>query len=220
MVAFQRRPQWVFGVPGYLSPFPPEVAWLDRNFPYYTNFMRLRTLGTGKAFWRLTEIDPDFDDPHTVSELNRKTRESALAFLERKLGDQPDLLAKMTPEHPPWSARAVMVDRDYCILDAIQRDNVTLVTDGIRRINETGIETVDGTQHDVDVIVYATGFHASDYLFPMKVTGRGGRTLEGSGRRAAPAPIASAWFPASRTSGRCTARTPTAVSVPAPSTSS
>ena len=58
VVAFQRRPQWVFGVPGYLSPFPPEVAWLDRNFPYYTNFMRLRTLGTGKAFWRLTEIDP------------------------------------------------------------------------------------------------------------------------------------------------------------------
>jgi 4-hydroxyacetophenone monooxygenase len=179
VVAFQRRPQWVFGVPGYLSPFPPEVAWLDRNFPYYTNFMRLRTLGTGKAFWRLTEIDPDFHDPHTVSELNRKTRESALAFLEQKLGDHPDLLATMTPEHPPWSARAVMVDRDYCILDAIQRDDVTLVTDGIRRINATGIETVDGTQHDVDVIVYATGFHASDYLFPMKVTGRGGRTLDG-----------------------------------------
>jgi 4-hydroxyacetophenone monooxygenase len=179
VVAFQRRPQWVFGVPGYLSPFPPEVAWLDRNFPYYTNFMRLRTLGTGKAFWRLTEIDPGFDDPHTVSELNRKTRESALAFLESKLGDHPDLLATMTPEHPPWSARAVMVDRDYCVLDAIQRDDVTLVTDGIRRINETGIETVDGTQHDVDVIVYATGFHASDYLFPMKVTGRGGRTLDG-----------------------------------------
>ena len=65
----------------YLSPFPPEVAWLDRNFPYYTNFMRLRTLGTGKAFWRLTEIDPDFDDPHTVSPLNKTTRETSLAFL-------------------------------------------------------------------------------------------------------------------------------------------
>ena len=81
------------------------------------------------------------------------------------------------------------------MLDAIQRDNVTLVTDGIRRINETGIETVDGTQHDVDVIVYATGFHASEYLFPMTVTGRGGRTLEEFWKRAAPAPIASAWFP-------------------------
>jgi 4-hydroxyacetophenone monooxygenase len=178
VVAFQRRPQWLFGVPGYLSPFPPEVAWLDRNFPYYTNFMRLRTLGTGKAFWRLTEIDPDFDDPHTVSPLNHTTRAASLAFLEAKLGDRPDLLATMTPTHPPWSARAVMVDTDYCVLDAIRRDNVTLVTDGIRRINETGIETADGTQHDVDVIVWATGFQASDYLFPMKVTGRAGRTLE------------------------------------------
>jgi 4-hydroxyacetophenone monooxygenase len=178
VVAFQRSPQWLFGVPGYLSPFPPEVAWLDHNVPYYTNFMRLRTLGTGKAFWRLTEIDPAFDDPHTVSPLNKTTREASLAFLESKLGDDPGLVAAMTPEHPPWSARAVMVDADYCVLDALRRDNVTLVTDGIRRVTETGIETVDGTRHDVDAIVYATGFLASDYLFPMKVTGRGGRTLE------------------------------------------
>ena len=71
-----------------------------------------------------------------------------------------------------------MVDEDYCALDAIQRDNVTLVTDGIRRITETGIEAADGTQHEVDAIVYATGFHASEYLFPMTVTGRDGTTLE------------------------------------------
>jgi 4-hydroxyacetophenone monooxygenase len=178
VVAFQRTPQWCFGVPGYLSPFPADVAWLDRNFPYYTNFMRVRTLGTGKAFWRLTEVDPEFDDPYTVSPLNKVTRDASMSFLERKLGHRPDLMAAMTPAHPPWSARAVMVDSDYCVLDAIQRDNVTLVTDGIRRINATGLETVDGVQHDVDAIVYATGFHASDYLYPMKVTGRGGRTLE------------------------------------------
>jgi 4-hydroxyacetophenone monooxygenase len=179
VVAFQRTPQWLFGVAGYLSPFPPEVAWLDRNFPYYTNFLRLRTLGTGKAFWRLTEIDPEFDDPHTVSPLNRTTREASLAFLERKLGDRPELLATMTPEHPPWSARAVMVDMDDCVLDALRRDNVTLVSDGIRRIDETGIVTNDGVHHAVDVIVFATGFHASEYLYPMTVSGRGGHTLAG-----------------------------------------
>jgi 4-hydroxyacetophenone monooxygenase len=139
--------------------------------------MRLRTQGTGKAFRRLTAIDPDFDDPHTVSPLNRTTRETSLAFLQRKVAD-PQLRAIMTPEHPPWSARAVMVDSDYCVLDAIQRDDVTLVTSGIRRITETGIEDGDGTHHVVDVIVYATGFHASEYLFPMKVTGKGGVTLD------------------------------------------
>ncbi len=177
VVAFQRTPQWLFGVPGYLSPFPPEAAWLDRNLPYYTNFMRLLTMGTGKAFWRLTEVDAGFDDPHAVSPLNQATREISLALLERKLGHDPELKARMTPTHPPWSARAVMVDEDYCALDAIQRDNVTLVTDGIRRITESGVETDYGMQHDVDAIVYATGFHASEYLLPMTVTGRGGLTL-------------------------------------------
>jgi 4-hydroxyacetophenone monooxygenase len=177
VVAFQRTPQWLFGVPGYLSPFPDEVGWLDRNLPYYTNYMRLRTQGTGKAFRRLTEVDPDFDDPHTVSPLNKATRETSLAFLHRKVAD-PQLRAIMTPQHPPWSARAVMVDSDYCVLDAIQRDDVTLVTSGIRRITETGIEDGDGTHHLADVIVYATGFHASEYLFPMKVTGARGQTLD------------------------------------------
>ena len=80
VVMFQRTPQWVWGIKGYTSPFPSQVNWLDRNFPYYTNFMRVRTLGTGKAFWRLTEIDPEFDDPHTVSPLNRITRDAALAW--------------------------------------------------------------------------------------------------------------------------------------------
>lgn len=177
VVAFQRTPQWIFGVDGYLSPFAEEVGWLDRNLPYYTNFMRLRTLGTGKAFMRMTEIDLDFEDPHAVSARNRVVREAALAFLQRKVAD-PALRAAMTPAHPPWSARAVVVDNDYNVLDAIQRDDVTLVTSGVRRITATGIEDGDGVHHDVDVIVFATGFHASEYLFPMTVTGVGGRTLE------------------------------------------
>jgi 4-hydroxyacetophenone monooxygenase len=176
VVAFQRTPQWLFGVPGYLSPFPEEVGWLDRNLPYYTNFMRARAVAIGRAFGRLTTIDPEWDDPHTISALNPVSRDASLAFLHGKVAD-PQLRAIMTPEHPPWSARPVLVDADYCILDAIQRDDVTLVTAGIQRITERGIVDGAGVHHDVDVIVYATGFHASEYLFPMEVRGRGGRTL-------------------------------------------
>ena len=42
-------------------------TWLDRNFPFHTNFMRLRmTHGLGVVA-RMTEIDPEFEDPHAVS---------------------------------------------------------------------------------------------------------------------------------------------------------
>ncbi|HEY1778707.1 MAG TPA: FAD-dependent oxidoreductase [Solirubrobacteraceae bacterium] len=176
VVMFQRTPQWVWGIKGYTSPFPPQVNWLDRNFPYYTNFMRLRTMARLAAWPLMTDIDPEFEDPHAVSAFNKGMRDAAIAFMEQKIAD-PELRATMTPAHPPWSARPVMADVDYSIYDAIQRDDVTLVTDGVRKINRTGIEGGDGTQYDVDIIVYATGFHATNYLFPMSITGRSGRTV-------------------------------------------
>ncbi|MCB2048245.1 MAG: NAD(P)-binding domain-containing protein [Novosphingobium sp.] len=176
VTVFQRTPQWVFPAPGYRSPFAAPVYWLNRNFPFYTNFMRLGS-GSAAAFEAVSTIDPGFDDPHCCSASNKIARDVAVGFLKEKLKD-PELVDMMTPEHPVWSARPIQVDPQYCILDAIQRDNVTLITDGIRRINKTGIETEDGRQIDVDVIAYATGFHANEYLFPMKITGRDGQTIE------------------------------------------
>jgi 4-hydroxyacetophenone monooxygenase len=176
VVTFQRTPQWMFPVQGYRSPFPPQIPWLDRNMPYYANFTRMRANEGAARSAATTTIDPDFDDLHAVSEINKSMRDAAVAFLESKIAD-PELRAKMIPSHPVWSARPVLVDPEYSVLDAIQRDNVTLVTDGIRRINQTGIEANDGTQYDVDVIIYATGFLANEFLFPMTVTGRGGLTV-------------------------------------------
>lgn len=178
VTVFQRTPQWLLPTPGYLSPSPDQLLWLDRNLPFHTNFMRFLTFyGGGPDFYKLLDIDPDYDDPHAVSDVNKGYRDRSVAFIESKL-DNPELAAAMIPEHPPWSARLVAVDTQYCILDAILRENVSLVTEGIKRINETGIVDNTGKQHDFDVIVYATGFRANDFLFPMKVTGRGGRTLD------------------------------------------
>jgi 4-hydroxyacetophenone monooxygenase len=178
VTVFQRTPQWLFPVPGYLSQSPPQLLWLDRNLPFHTNFMRFRNFyGSGPDLAKLFDIDPDFNDPHSCSEVNKAARERSIAFLESKLRD-PKLVSIMTPNHPVWSARPVVVDPEYSILDALQRDNVTLVTSGIKRITRTGIEAGDGSQHDVDVIVYATGFRANDFLYPMTITGRGGKTIE------------------------------------------
>ena len=177
---FQRTPSWVFDVPGYLSPFPPQVNWLDRNLPYHTNFVRFQTS------WRYHPtsmiaafgVDPDFQDPHAVSPLNKEIREQRIAFMESKFGDRPDLMEKMIPVAPPMSSRPVLVDRDYSIYDALLRDDVTLVTTEIRRITPNGIELEDGTQIDLDVIVLATGFKANDFLWPMEVRGRDGSRME------------------------------------------
>ena len=55
--------------------------------------------------------------------------------------------------------------------------HVQLVTDRIARITPTGIEMADGTVHEADVLLYGTGYEASKFLTPMKVTGRDGVDL-------------------------------------------
>ncbi|MCH2173602.1 NAD(P)/FAD-dependent oxidoreductase [Myxococcota bacterium] len=178
VTVFQRTPQWLFAAPGYRSPFPPQVTWLDRNLPFHTNFMRLRiSSGFIAGFGPIAQIEPGFSDEHAVSPINKAARDDCMAFLTEKLGST-DLIDKMTPEHPVLSARPVLVDPAYSVLDAIQRDNVTLVVEGIREITENGVKTEDGTVHEADVIVFATGFKATEYLFPMSITGRDGRTVE------------------------------------------
>lgn len=176
ITVFQRRASWVEPTPGYCSPFPPQIDWLDRNLPFFTNFARLRTFFRG-GFAGIVEIDPDFKDPHSISPGSKAARDTCIAFLESKIKD-PALVAAMTPDYPVWGARVIRADPEYSIVDAIQRDDVDLVTDEIRRISPTGIETVDGKLHEVDVIVFATGFHATEYLYPMTITGRNGLTTE------------------------------------------
>lgn len=177
---FQRTPNWIFEVPGYLSPYPSQVTWLDRNFPYLVNFIRFATAWAQRP--SLTahpmEIDPSFDDPYSVSEANKRVRDLRLEYLRDKFADRPDLLELMTPRQPALSHRPVLVDADDNIYDALLRDNVTLVPEGITRVTNDAVLGDDGTEYPVDAIALATGFRANDFLWPMDVRGRDGLRTE------------------------------------------
>ncbi len=177
---FQRTPSWVFDVPGYLAPYPPQINWLDRNFPYLTNFIRFTGsfMNNPAVSAASLSIDPDFHDPHTVSEINRRVRDDRIDFMRSKFVGRPDLMEKMLPNVPPFSIRPVFVDREYSIYDALLLDHVSLVSEAIDRVTETGIALKNGAECTVDVIALATGFKANDYLWPMEVRGRGGVRVE------------------------------------------
>ena len=61
--------------------------------------------------------------------------------------------------------------------EMLVRDEVDLVTEGIREITPQGVVTVDGATHEFDVLVLATGYHAGKFLWPMEVAGKGGVLL-------------------------------------------
>jgi cation diffusion facilitator CzcD-associated flavoprotein CzcO len=97
----------------------------------------------------------------------------ARAHLEEQVAD-PVLRERLWPRYPLGCKRLIISD-DF--LPAMARPNVTLVTEHIECIEEKGVRTKDGMLHDVDVIVYGTGFDTLQFLGAGDITGRGGRSL-------------------------------------------
>jgi cation diffusion facilitator CzcD-associated flavoprotein CzcO len=89
----------------------------------------------------------------------------------------PETAASLTPSHP-FGCKRPIIDQGY--YDTFNRDNVTLVDlrkGPILEVTPTGISTEQGS-HDLDVIVYATGFDAmTGALTGIDIRGRGGMSL-------------------------------------------
>jgi cation diffusion facilitator CzcD-associated flavoprotein CzcO len=98
----------------------------------------------------------------------------ARLHLRRQVSD-PALRAKLVPDYP-IGAKRVLFNDDY--YPTLGRANVQLVTDAIERIEPDAVRSKGGERFAADVIIYATGFHATDFLAPMRITGAGGRDLK------------------------------------------
>ncbi|AWI55626.1 hypothetical protein DEH84_18790 (plasmid) [Aquabacterium olei] len=105
------------------------------------------------------------------------------ALLRRQVVDR-DLRERLTPDYPIGCKR-ILLSNDY--LATMAKSNVRLATEGIRRITPDGVETSDGRHHPFDAIIYGTGFAATDFLAPMKITGRNGTDLNEAWRQGAQA---------------------------------
>jgi 4-hydroxyacetophenone monooxygenase len=174
---YQRTPAWMGPTPDYHDAVPGALEWLYQHVPSYSEWNRFC------IFWRMGDgaldavrVDPAWtSDPESVSPANQMLRMLLTAYIQGEFGDRPDLAAAVLPHYPPGAKRMI---RDNGIwARTLKRDNVSLVTTPIERITETGVLTTDGVEHPADVLLYGTGFYASKFLTPMKVTGRGGLDL-------------------------------------------
>ena len=177
LLVFQRTPNWLMPTPQYHASMPDEMQWLLANVPHYAQWYRFW------LFWRLAEgslpaarVDPEWPrDNGSVSALNDELRAMLTQYIETQFADTPELLERVVPDYPPLAKRILLDNGIWAT--TLKRDDVHLVSDDIERITATSIITADGREHTVDVVVYATGFEASRFLTPMKITGRDGVDL-------------------------------------------
>lgn len=177
LTVFQRTPPWGFPVAHYHEDVPEGMNWLMEHVPFYDKWYRFW------MFWMVTDgllpmvtADPNWSGPPTaVSELNLGFREMIAAAIAAQAPDRPDLVEKVIPTYPIGGKRSLLDNGVW--MAALQRPNVELVTETITEITGSGIVTADGEAREFDVVIYGTGFHASKFLWPMKIKGRGGADL-------------------------------------------
>jgi cyclohexanone monooxygenase len=107
------------------------------------------------------------------SRIAAPARKAAMMNINRGISD-PVLRAKVTP-HFELGCKRVLISNDW--YPTLDRDDVDLVTDRISKLTPRGIVTEDGTEREIDVLIVATGFLATDLPIARTIHGRGGTSL-------------------------------------------
>ncbi len=177
LTVFQRTAQWMFPNPNYHATVGPGVRWALRHLPFYGRWYRFLILwpGCDKGL-EAARVDPDYpDQQRAVSEMNDLTRQMFTDWIVGQVGDDPELIAKVVPDYPATGKRTLQDNGAW--LGALTRDNVELVRTAIDHIEPDAVVTADGERYPADILVYATGFQATQALAPMAIAGRDGVDL-------------------------------------------
>ena len=160
---YQRTAPWV--MPRSDRPVTRAERWIFRHFPLAQRAVR------NAIYWAYESRVLALARRPALLKLGERL---AKLHLRRQVPD-PALRAKLTPDYT-MGCKRVLISSDY--YPSLTRENVDVITDGIREVRERSIVTADGTERAVDTIVFSTGFHVTDPPIARLVRGRGGRTLE------------------------------------------
>ena len=163
---------------GRLDVYQRTAPWvmprLDRAIPAWRKRLFRMLPATQKLarawqYWSREAVAFGLMHPRLMGLLERVGR----LGLAHQVHD-PEVRAKLTPTFR-MGCKRILLSNDY--LRTFNRANVELVTDGIREVRESSIVTADGAEREVDVIIWGTGFHVTDFPVGERIRGRGGRSL-------------------------------------------
>ncbi|MEM9177610.1 MAG: NAD(P)/FAD-dependent oxidoreductase, partial [Myxococcota bacterium] len=157
---FQRTPNWV--LPKQNEPYSEAQKAAFRAQPELLEEGRQNLFNVVEQ--SLTYLEPGFFE--AAEQMGR----DALEVVE-----DPETRAKLTPDHP-FGAKRPLASNKY--LQTFNQAHVELVTDGVAEITAKGVRSADGTEREVDTIIFATGFDTQKYASAIAIEGRDGRTLQ------------------------------------------
>ena len=163
LTVFQRTPPWI--LPRWDRPFRPAEQWAFRHLPL------VQRLARAGIYWSREQMVAGFVlAPNLMAVAERMARK----HLERAVAD-PALRAKLTPDYRIGCKR-ILISNDY--LPSLTKPNVDVVASGLVEVRPRSVVAADGTEREVDTIIFGTGFHVTDIPVADRISGRDGVTLK------------------------------------------
>jgi len=159
---FQRTPPWVMPRPDR------RISSAEKRI--YKAFPLVQKAVRAGIYWSRESLVLGFAKLPGIMKQGQKIAERHLAQQIR----DPELRAKLTPDFT-LGCKRVLISDDY--YPAVAQPNVEVVTDAIHEVTPTGIVTEDGVKHEVDTIIYGTGFRVTDLPVMDMLHGRDRLTL-------------------------------------------
>lgn len=170
---FQRTPNYVAPKPDRV--FGPRRRWILEHLAPAAWAYRWRIYWSLELRWLMFRRD---------SALSRlATRRFGSEIRKALVGDRLTEAA-VVPDYAIGCKR-ILISNDW--YPTLLAPTVSVETSPITRVTADGIETAAGTSHRADAIIFGTGFETTDFLAPIRVTGRGGRRLDAAWRDGAEA---------------------------------
>jgi cation diffusion facilitator CzcD-associated flavoprotein CzcO len=163
LTLFQRTPPWIMP-----HPDRPVRSWEKRLFKALPITQKLFRAGI-YAFFE-SRVLPFTKKPDLMKAGERIARR----HMKEQIPDDPELRRKLTPGYRMGCKRILMSNTYY---RALAQPNADVVTDPITAIGPDHVVTADGTSHEVDTIIFGTGFYVADMPFMQWVRGRGARSM-------------------------------------------
>ncbi|TDT95961.1 cation diffusion facilitator CzcD-associated flavoprotein CzcO [Streptomyces sp. 846.5] len=162
LVLLQRTPPWV--MPRMDRDIAPAERWLYRHVPATQRALRT-------AQWAIRESQTGMFVKRPA--LLRLAERMARRNLDRHIKD-PALRAGLTPDYR-FGCKRVLLSNTY--YPALAQPNVEVVASALEQVRGSSVVAADGSEHEVDAIVFGTGFHVTDMPIGSRITGAAGRTL-------------------------------------------
>jgi cation diffusion facilitator CzcD-associated flavoprotein CzcO len=158
---FQRTAPWV--VPHRNRPMKRWERLVYRLFPPAQLAMR------AGIYWARESFVLQF----RRRAVGRLLERISLRHMHAQIED-PELRRNLTPDYRMGCKRILPTDEWY---PALAQPNVEVVTEAITEVRPHSVVAADGSEREVDTIVFGTGFHVTDVPIAKRIAGRDGRTL-------------------------------------------